>query len=141
MQRLLEQKRALAAYAADYKLPVTLTAQQWALMESITTLLSPFEQITREISKEDASAADIIPLLETLKRLLRKEADSVHGVKTMKKALLEAVQKQFRNTTSNHMCCIATVLDPQYKDKFFDADMKRQMHEMIVAGIKKLGHP
>uniref|UniRef100_A0A671P1N0 BED-type domain-containing protein n=1 Tax=Sinocyclocheilus anshuiensis TaxID=1608454 RepID=A0A671P1N0_9TELE len=123
MQSLLEQKRALAAYAADYELPVTLTAQQWTLME------------------KDASAADIIPLLETLKRLLSKEADSDHGVKTMKKALLEAVQKQFRNTTSNHMCCIATVLDPRYKDKFFDADTKQQMHEMIVAEIKKLGHP
>lgn len=125
MQSLLEQKRALAAYAADYELPVTLTAQQWALMENITTLLSPFEQITREIRKEDASAADIIPLLETLKSLLSKEADSDHGVKTMKKALLEAVQKPFRNTTSNHMCCIATVLDLRCKDKFFDADTKR----------------
>uniref|UniRef100_A0A8C1E953 ADP-ribosylation factor-like 8 n=3 Tax=Cyprinus carpio TaxID=7962 RepID=A0A8C1E953_CYPCA len=78
-----------------------------------------------EIRKEDASAADIIPLLETLKSLLSKEADSDHGVKTMKKALLEAVQKQFRNTTSNHMCCIATVLDLRCKDKFFDADTNR----------------
>lgn len=82
MESLLEQKRELAAYSADYELPVTLNAQQWALMESITTLLSLFEQITREISKEDASTADVIPLFETLKRLLSKEADSDHGVKT-----------------------------------------------------------
>lgn len=39
MQSLLEQKRMLAAYAADYELPVTLTAQQWALMELHFSLL------------------------------------------------------------------------------------------------------
>lgn len=39
------------------------------------------------------------------------------------------------------MCCITTDLDPRYKEKFFDADTKRQTHEMLVAEIKKVGHP
>ncbi len=57
MQSLLEQKLALATYAADYTLPATLTAHQWGLIENFITLLSLFEQLTREVSTSEASAA------------------------------------------------------------------------------------
>ena len=47
MESLLEQKRALASYDADYDLPATLSAHHWQLIENFITLLSPFEQLTR----------------------------------------------------------------------------------------------
>ncbi|XP_061913720.1 zinc finger BED domain-containing protein 4-like [Entelurus aequoreus] len=82
MQSLVEQKRALSAYAADYDLPAMLTATQWGIMEKMITLLGPVEQITRDISRAQATAADVVPAVVSLTRLLAKEDDSDKGVKT-----------------------------------------------------------
>ena len=45
LETLLEHKRALATYSADYDLPATFSAHQ--LIENVITLLSPFEELTR----------------------------------------------------------------------------------------------
>jgi len=52
MKSLLDQKRALGVYGADHELPACLSAYQWGLVENMTTLLTPFEQLTREISSQ-----------------------------------------------------------------------------------------
>lgn len=51
MRSLVEQKRALCAYAADFELPATLTANQWGIIENMITLLAPFEQLTRDLQR------------------------------------------------------------------------------------------
>ena len=61
--------------------PATLTVHQWGLFENVITLLSPFEQLTREVNSSEASAADVIPLVRALRRLFNKAADTDHGVK------------------------------------------------------------
>lgn len=50
VQSMVEQKRALGAYVAEYDLPVTLTANHWGILENVITLLAQFEQLTKEIS-------------------------------------------------------------------------------------------
>lgn len=130
LQSLLEQKRVIAAYMTDYDLPATLSAHQWMLMENIVSLLAPFEQMTKEISSAKASAAEVIPLIAALKRLLGKEVETDHGVKTAKKTLLEAVKKRFQDTESNPLYCIATILDPRFKKHYFDEEKKQRVREM-----------
>lgn len=130
LQSLLEQKRVIAAYMTDYDLPATLSAHQWMLMENIVSLLAPFEQMTKEISSAKASAAEVIPLIAALKRLLGKEVETDHGVKTAKKTLLEAVNKRFQDTESNPLYCIATILDPRFKEHYFDEEKKQRVREM-----------
>lgn len=88
MTTLLEQKRALVMYKAYHGLPVSLNANQWSLIEKITTLLAPFEELTREISSHTATAADVIPSVVALERFLNKTAETDSGVKTTKSALL-----------------------------------------------------
>ncbi len=124
LESLFAQKRVLAACIADHELPATFTAYQWVLIENVLSLLTPFEQLTKEISSSDSSVADIIPLLAALKRLLSKEAETDHGVKTTKSALLEAVNTQFSQADSEPLYCIATVLDPRYKDHYLDVGEK-----------------
>ncbi|KAK0151882.1 Zinc finger BED domain-containing protein 4 [Merluccius polli] len=126
LESMLEKKRALAAYAADYDLPATLSAHQWQLIENFITLLSPFEQLTREVSSSEASAADVIPSVRALRRLLSKQTDTDHGVKTTKTTLLEAVNKRFDQIECDPMFCIATLLDARYKDRYFDEDVKQR---------------
>ncbi|QQP37372.1 Uncharacterized protein FKW44_017613, partial [Caligus rogercresseyi] len=138
LQSLLAQKRTLATYIADYDLPATFTPYQWVLIENVLSLLAPFEQLTREISSAKASAADVIPSLAALTRLLKKDVETDHGVKTMKTALLEALNRRFDQTDTDPMFCIASVLDPRYKDHFFDGDQKRRMREMVREELDSL---
>ena len=63
LQSILEQKRALCVYAADHNPPATLTANQWTLMEKTAEVLAPFEELTRDVSKETATAGDVIPAI------------------------------------------------------------------------------
>ena len=63
LQSLLEQKRALSVYAAERTLPATLTAHQWELMAKTAEVLVPFEELTRDVSRETASAADVLPAI------------------------------------------------------------------------------
>ncbi|XP_057184493.1 zinc finger BED domain-containing protein 4-like [Triplophysa rosa] len=139
LESLFAQKRVLAAYLADHELPATFTAYHWVLIENVLSLLAPFEQITKEISSSDSSVADVIPLLAALKRLLNKEAETDHGVKTTKSALLEAVSTRFSQVESEPLYCIATVLDPRYKDNYFDVGKKQRTREMIQAELEPLG--
>ncbi|KAJ8349041.1 hypothetical protein SKAU_G00276300 [Synaphobranchus kaupii] len=111
LESLLEQKHALATCAADYDLPATL------------------------ISSSEASAADVIPSVRALRRLLSKEADTDHGVKTTKTALLEAVNKRFDQIESDPIFCIATSLDPRYKDWYFDEDVKQRLRAILDAHL------
>ena len=75
LKSLLEQKRALVAYATDYEMPAEFTSYQWKLAENMVTLLDPFDELTKDISKSTASAADVIPSIKALIRLLEKEED------------------------------------------------------------------
>ncbi|XP_058606099.1 zinc finger BED domain-containing protein 4-like [Onychostoma macrolepis] len=51
LQSLLQQKRALSVFAAERTLPATLTAHQWELMNKTADVLSPFEELTRDVSR------------------------------------------------------------------------------------------
>ncbi|KAI2655629.1 Zinc finger BED domain-containing protein 4 [Labeo rohita] len=119
IQSLLEQKRVLGAYIADNDLPSTLTANQWALLEKTSIVLAPFEELTRKVSSATASTADVIPAVTVLKRILAKEGDADTGIKTMKKTLLEAVNRRFDSVEDEPLYALATLLDPRYKDRYF----------------------
>ncbi|KAK7929216.1 hypothetical protein WMY93_005611 [Mugilogobius chulae] len=100
LQSLLEQKRALSVFAAERTLPAALTAYQWELMSKVADVLSPFEELTKVVSRETATAADVIP--------------AITG--TMKRTLLDAVEKRFADVETEPLFYIATLLDPRYKD-------------------------
>lgn len=139
LKSILEQKHTLATYATEHDLPATLTVQQWTLIENIVTLLSPFEQLTRQLSSGEASAADVIPSVQALRRLLSREADTDQGVKTTKTALLDAVNKRFASIESDPMFCISTLLDPRYKDCFFEEDAKARIRVEVAAQLERPG--
>lgn len=94
MRSLLGQRRALAAYVVDFELPAFLSPYQ-TLIENMLTILDPCEQLTKDISSATATAADVIPSIEALKRLLKKTVATDLGVKTSKSTLLQAIEQRF----------------------------------------------
>ncbi|XP_070410531.1 zinc finger BED domain-containing protein 4-like [Nothobranchius furzeri] len=119
VKRLLTEKQALCAYAANHNLPATLSANEWGLLEKTVTVLEPFEELTRKISSATSTAADVIPAVIVLKRLLAEENSTDSGIKTMKSTLLQAVNRRFSSIESESLYAVATLLDARYKDRFF----------------------
>ncbi len=141
MSSLLVQKRALGAYGAEFELPASFSAYQWGLIENALTLLAPFEELTKEISSHTATASDVIPSVEALKRLLNKSLSTDSGVKTTKATLLEAVKQRFNGIYTEPLYLLATILDPRYKDRFFDQSTKQQATEMLLRTLNKMTEP
>ena len=133
---LLQQKRVLAAYAVEFDLPAFLSPNQWALIENILTILDPCEQLTKNMSSAAATAADVIPSIEALKRLLNKTVATDHGIKTSKTTLLQAVKQRFSHIFTESLFSLATILDPRYKDCYFDQATKSEAMEVLKAKVR-----
>ncbi|RXN28137.1 zinc finger BED domain-containing 4-like protein [Labeo rohita] len=78
----------------------------------MVSILAPFEELTQQISSSTAPAADVIPCIRALTRLLEKTVESDHGVKISKTVLLEAVRRRFADIDTQKLYAIATMLDP-----------------------------
>lgn len=123
MQRLLEQRQALALYAAESETPVgslCLSPNQWDVLKNAVGLLGPFEEATKYVSLASACTSDTIPILAGLKKRLQTTEDDA-GVKTMKAALLDALCSRFQVVEENPMYTLASLLDPRYKTRFFSS--------------------
>ncbi|KAE8296807.1 Zinc finger BED domain-containing protein 4 [Larimichthys crocea] len=140
LQSLLEQKLALASYAAENELPCNFTVHQWKLIENTITILAPFEELTKEISTSTASTADVVPCVRALTRLLEKTAETDHGVKTAKSVLLEAVRRRFADIDAQKLYTISTMLDPRYKDRYFSEALKPSFH-VLLQNTLETSHP
>ena len=79
----------------------------------------------------------MIPSVVALKRFLNKTAETDSGVKTTKSALLEAVNKRFETSFSEQLY-LATILDPRYKDRYFDADLKLVAKNKLEKEVDKM---
>lgn len=102
------------------------------------TLLAPFEQLTRDISSAEASAADVIPAVVALTQLLGRPGDTVRGVQTVKSTLLEVVRDRFNRVQCEALYSVATMLDAWYKDQYFDVD-KKSAHDLLLKVLDEMG--
>lgn len=116
LQRLFEQKMAIAAYATEHSI-VQLTAHQLQLATKIVAVLSPIEEMTKSTSADAASISVVLPFVRILRRTLDEHHDD-SGVRTMKNEMKASLER-FARSEENENLAIATMLDPRFKDKFF----------------------
>ncbi|KAK7888961.1 hypothetical protein WMY93_024521 [Mugilogobius chulae] len=139
LQSLMQQKRPLSLYASEHSLPSTLTANQWLLAEKTVLVLAPFEEITRAVSSESATCADVIPAKTVLKRVLSREDNSDQGIRTMKSTLLEAVNQRFSEVEKEPLYYIATMIDPRYKDRYFTSpDSQKRARDSLIEALEEI---
>jgi len=126
--RILEQHTAVSATNADVNATHDLTTVQWQLAEKVCSVLAILKTITRESSKASASAALIIPMVASLKASLCSTSSN-HGVKAMKKDMLESLHRYYAELFSTPTYVCSTLLDPPFKDILF-LD-KEQAHQIL----------
>ena len=140
VQRLIEQKKAVIAYSAEHDLPAVLTKHQWELMDKLVALLEPFEEITRQISSEDATLADVIPVVTALQMTLERH-DNDSGVQTMKSVLLSDIKNRFTDMYDQPLFVVATVVDPRYKLKFFSDAQQQSVTQLLITEVRRVTTP
>ena len=104
----------LAAYGTDGSISV-LTSSQLDTATKVINILTPIEEITKDISADTSTISQNIPLVRGLKKVL-EEQDNDHGVCTMKCKMLESLNIRFGNIEDAEFLLLATL---RYKDKFF----------------------
>jgi len=132
IQSVVEQKMAIAAYGADGSIPV-LTASQLDIATKVINILSPIEEITRNISVESATILQVIPLVRALTKVLEKEVEDT-GVCSMKNKMLNLLRSRFDGIKDKDFLVLATLLDPRYKDKFFSSGSSRKFSKTLLVG-------
>ena len=100
------------------ELNLEFRASDWVLMEKIISALKPFHEATKWLSKSDASISMCIPIVTTImKQLETKKKDQ--GIKTMKRALLEEMEKRFAELENKEEFILATFLDTRFRGFMF----------------------
>ena len=84
---------ALAAYGLDRNITV-LTSTQLDITTKVISILSPIEEITKNILTDTSIMSQIIPLVRGLIKVLEKQ-DEDHGVCTMKRKMLDSLNQRF----------------------------------------------
>lgn len=117
IERLLEQRKAIIVYMADHSNIASLKEHQWGVLEKLNNILKPFEEMTKELSRDTACASIVIPAVRLIVCALETVSDE--GVQTTKAELLGSMRRRFGNVEENMLLTAATVLDPRYKQRFF----------------------
>ena len=135
VESILEQKMALAAYAAENNI-AQLTPMQLEIARRMVLVLSPVEETTQSISKETATLSVVIPNIRVLLRSWEKQ-DNDQGICTMKGEMIKSLKTRFAGVEENRLLSIATIVDPRFKDKFFASDIiKKTVKEMLEEEIQ-----
>jgi len=66
LERLVEQRKAITAASVELDVPVELHASHWVLAEKVVKVLQVYEEATREASGDYASAAIVIPIVNSI---------------------------------------------------------------------------
>jgi len=85
-------------------------------------VLKPVEEITKCISKDDATISLVIPLVFALQKAL-EEHDEGSGVRGMKTETLNSLQRRYSDMEVTDCLALATIIDPKFKDKSFQVLM------------------
>ncbi|KAM4795953.1 LOW QUALITY PROTEIN: zinc finger BED domain-containing protein 4-like [Rhinophrynus dorsalis] len=128
LERILEQKKAIHAMSCHHFIGSnrTLGRADWALMEQVVTVLTPFRALMELLSKENASLAEVIPLFthlslkldDFLERLPGAEGNILPDVAALltrlKKELTQRMEERMDNCPE---LMLATICDPRIKGK------------------------
>lgn len=137
VESILEQKMALAAYAAENNI-AQLTPMQLEIARRMVLVLSPVEEVTQSISKETATLSVVIPNIRVLQRSWEKQDDD-QGIRTMKGEMIKSLKTRFAGVEENRLLSIATIIDPRFKDKFFASNIiKTTVKEMLEEEIQMI---
>ncbi|XP_046403790.1 zinc finger BED domain-containing protein 4-like [Ischnura elegans] len=134
LKRLLEQKDAIVLLSSkgDAILSVDMIPDDWKTMEFGVQLLEIFETATNQLSKENSTISEIIPLIHTVMKVTKNQDVSGSGLMGLKNDLISSMKRRYPSVEANLTLACATILDPRFKDLPF------QSQDHLLAAKNKL---
>lgn len=131
LERLVEQRKAINLYSVQRGSIDSLSNAEWELAERIVKILKPIYSATLEICADDACISVVIPLVSNLINAMEiTTADQ--GLKQMKAALRDSINRRFSEIRSAAPFVGATLLDPRFKDTYFSAQEKILAKKVVL---------
>jgi hypothetical protein len=140
LERLVEQRKAINLFSVECGGIDTLTNQEWELTERVVIILKPFYTATLEICSDDACISVAIPLIHMLNGKLQTTPTDL-GLKQMKAALRDAMSRRFAFVTSSPPIIAATLLDPRFKDYYFNSEEKAAAMAEVLSFLRNRQTP
>ena len=101
-------------------------------------IIQIYEEATHEASGNYATAAVVIPVVNSIMRSL-EISDSDAVVTRMKKEMLRSLRKRYRLMESNEYYAIATLLDPRFKQRVFSSSSSAALAKrMLIASHERM---
>lgn len=99
----------------------SLDTDDFATMKEYCEIFEPFDDVTKELSAEkNVTGSKILVIVRTLIEIMQEHVaneDLTDGSKTLASKLLQGLQTRFRNIEQNHLLCMASFLDPRFKNR------------------------
>ncbi|KAG8234167.1 hypothetical protein J437_LFUL013469 [Ladona fulva] len=96
--------------------PPMLSGYELDVLREFRTVLSPLEQITRElIGQKYVTISLVIPLLNCLQTCLTGQIRETGEARSLSKSLINELKLRFLDTESNKLYAVSTLLDPRFK--------------------------
>ena len=89
------------------------------------------------ISSEPASISIVILCIKILTRMLEKNDNNI-GICTMKGESIKSLKSHFAGIEERKELCLATLLDPRFKDNFSGNIIRATVREMLVDEMTRL---
>ena len=133
LERLIELKIAITATGVELEVPIELSSSHLALAEETVKILQVYKEATWKASGNYATAGVIIPVVNSIVRSLEVfDTDSDIGVMKMKREMLKSLKERYRHMESNEHYAIATLLDPQFKQKVFSSSASAAVAKQML---------
>ncbi|KAM4794887.1 LOW QUALITY PROTEIN: zinc finger BED domain-containing protein 4-like [Rhinophrynus dorsalis] len=151
LERIMEQKKAIHAMSCHHFTGInrTLGRADWALMEQVVTVLTPFRALTELLSKENASLAEVIPLFTHLfglddflshrERLPGAEGNILPDVAALLTRLKKELTRRMEECMDNcPELMLATICDPRIKGKLaLRSNSLTAWREQLIARVRE----
>ncbi|XP_071050648.1 zinc finger BED domain-containing protein 4-like [Onthophagus taurus] len=133
LERFVKIKDSLLLYLTTKQF-VSFSPDDLSTIELLLKLLTPFEELTKELSNSKNSISMVIPLMHVILATLKAEKDNPNTPEKIKALYVKVIREinEFGDLNQNLLCSVSTYLDPRYKTKFFNSFEIKQVEATIV---------
>jgi len=101
--------------------PEMISARQLQEVNDIILILRPLEMVTTEMSAQNyVTISKVLPIISCLNNGVISQLPKTELGESFKSVVLFQLQKRFGNIEMFNLCCVATLLDPRFKNIHFN---------------------
>ena len=103
LERMIQVKDSWCLYASKHNIP-QIFPEEWLHISKLVSILEPFEEVTRNMTKNTTNISSVIPLIYILKHSLQLEESKPDTNEIFKSAIKDLVGEKLLG-----LCLLSTI--------------------------------